>query len=404
MSPSLRRKVAWALAVLALAAITLVAAHESRRTSPPSPVPAIDNPGPQGLEAAYLYAATHGSAGALEAPYTALGPETRVLIAALPFAREVDAPERKALLAWMDEGGTLVVLANHSRGVGGLLGGELDPVFVALHLKGRQVGLAEIGRDVKSLLDSAARPEGLEVVPARLAIADPLTAGVGQLAVSPERGFEAEAGPAVPLAVAGDTPVALVLRRGHGQVLALAGADVFTNARVDLADNAQLLANLVSLGPVKFDEYHHREVASAAAEALGHHLGVPALAALLGMALLVLAVGRRLGPPAPAHAQELRSARAYAVQLGRLYARAGAEPALASDLLSEVRERARRRVHLPAGADDAEVVPRLARDAAVPAEAYRKLCARLEAASRDGLGPEGFAELAREAAALEREL
>jgi hypothetical protein len=395
-----RRQLLLGLSIAVLAALTLRAGQESQRAAPPSPVPSVTNPGPQGLLAAWRYLRLHGKAEPLESPFTALPDDAQVLVTALPYAQPVESAEREALLRWVASGGTLVLLAQHQRGLGGALGDLLDPTFVALHLNDREVGLTEIGRDVKSLLDAAARPEDVERVPARPALPDPLLAGVGTLGVSAGRGFDAAPGEAVPLAVAGDTPVVLSLDHGRGRVLLLAGPDVFTNARLDLGDNLQLLANLGQRGAVYFDEFHHREAPSVALASLARAFGPAALAALVCGALLVLAVGRRLGPPLDAPPSAARSSRDYALQLGRLYARAGAEPELVGDLLRELRQRARDRAHLPALADDAEVAARLRPDDPAGASRYLSLCADLADAARGHPDPERFAALAREAAAL----
>ncbi|MBS2032777.1 MAG: DUF4350 domain-containing protein [Deltaproteobacteria bacterium] len=404
MSAERKRQLLLVVGLVALGALTLLAGNESRKTAPPSPVPTVTNAGPQGLEAAFLYLSARGQARTLETSFTELPADAKVLVTALPYATDVSEAERAAILAWVRQGGTLVVLGKHERGLGGAVRGELDPVFTALHLKNRDIGLAEIGKDVRSLLDSAARPDDLDVIPAKPAVPDPLLAGVGQLAVSSGRGFDAEPGRAVPLAVAGDSPVMLSVDLGQGRLVAFAGPDVLTNARLDLADNAQLLANLGALGPVLFDERHHREDPSEAALAMGRYYGAATLAAMVLAVVLAASTARRLGPLREQAAGRPRTSRDYAVQLGRLYARARAEPTLAQELLRDLRARARERAHLSPAADDAEVAHRLAQDDAARSARYQTLCARLEIAARGPLDRSGYAELARDAAQLGREL
>jgi len=398
-----KRQLLLGSALGALAALTLLAGNESQKSAPPSPIPSITNAGPQGLEAAYLYLQSRG-ARALDTSFTELPADAKVIVTALPYATDVSEVERTAILDWVRNGGTLVILGQHTRGLGGSVRGELDPVFTALHLKNRDIGLSEIGKDVRSLLDSAARPDDLEVIPAKPTLPDPLLAGVHQLAVSAGRGFDAEPGRAVPLAIAGDSPVMLSVELGQGRLIALAGPDVFTNARLDLADNAQLLANLGAIGPLLFDERHHREDPSAAALAMGRYYGAATLAALALALMIAIASIRRLGPVREQASVTPRTSRDYAVQLGRLYARARAEPTLAKELLIDLRARARERAHLSPSADDSEVAHRLAQDDANRSAQYRTLCARLDAAARGPLNRAAYAELARDAARLGREL
>ena len=388
-----------AVALVALAALTLETGRERARVAPPSPVPSVDNPGPEGLEAAYLYLLARGQARTLDAPFTAIPPTARVLLTAEPYARPVEPEEQAALMAWVERGGTLVVMGTHAHGLAAL-SGVLDPAFVALHLDDRDIGLAELGRDMRALLDSAQHTQGLDVIPARPALEDPLLLGVRALAVGPGRGFDAPGGDAVPLLLAGDTPVLLALSKGSGRILVLAGADALTNARIDLGGNLQFLANLAALGPVLFDAHHHQEAPRAALAALAGSFGPPVLAGLLGVLCLALATSRRLGPVLTGAVEYPRSARDYAVQLGRLYRRARAEPALAGELLSGLRARALRRCHLPAFADDARLAEALAASVPGIGERYAALTARLRDASKGPLGPRDFASLAREAASL----
>lgn len=397
MSPSRRRALGLGAAVLVLALLSLRVARQSQQAAPPSPLPAIDNPGPQGLEAAFRLLAAQGGALVLDAPFDAVPPQARVLVTALPHARPVEEREQRAVLAWVEAGGTLVVLGNHERGLGGALAGVLDPPFSALHVD-RDANLADLGRGMKALLDAATRPEPSEELRALPALPDPLLAGVQALPVGAGRGFEPQAGAAVPLVVLGGTAQLLALPHGKGRILAFAGPDPFTNARLDRGSNLQLLENLGAEGPVAFDEWHHRPEAAAGARVLLRAFG-PALLALLLLAMAAaLAHGRRLGPPRAPPGELGVTTRASALQLGRLYQRAGAAPWLREALQAEVRAALRRRTTLPPGASDEALVRGLERVAPEEVTHARALLARLSA--RGPLAPGAYLALAREAAAL----
>jgi hypothetical protein len=356
MTPALKRRLPLTVAALALAFLSLLVGRRSQQAAPPSTVPAIDNPGPQGLEAAYRYLAHRQQVQLLDASFESLSPSTRVLLTALPQARPVEETEQRAVLAWVERGGTLVVLGDHARSLGGVLQGVLDLPVEALRIEGREPGLSDLGRDVKALLDAAARQEPEDQILALPVVTDPLLAGVQALSVSAGRGFAVRSGPAVPLVVGGDTALMLGLSRGAGRIVVLAGADVLTNARLDQAGNLQLLANLGGLGPVAFDEFHHRPAPAAAAGELARALG-PALLAIVLWLLTVVAVGlRRLGPPRAAPRTPPASTRDYALQLGGLYQRAGAGPHLARTLAGSLRASLRGVTLLPATATDQALV------------------------------------------------
>jgi len=402
VSATRRSQLLWAAAIALACALTVTAGREGQRHAPLSEVPAADNPGPAGLEAAFRYLARTADARVLEQPFTALTSRDKVLITALPYRRPVADDERAALLAWVEAGGTLVVLGQHQRGLGGALTGVLDPIFVALHLDARSVGLAELGGDVASLLTAAEKPDAQVIIPGAPAMPSPLLAGVHALALGAGRGFDASSGPAVPLVVAGDTPVMLGLARGRGEIVVLAGPDALANARIDRGDNLQLLANLGARGRVRFDEGHHRAPDDLALASLARHLGPAALAALAVLAVLAAAGGRRLGPAWDGPRAAGPTHRDHAVQLGRLHRRAGAGSALAAELARDLRARARQRLHLMPSADEGEVLRRLSPTAL--ARDYQSVCAALESSGGQAIRPAEFLALARDAAALAQQL
>jgi hypothetical protein len=405
MSAKWRARLALA-ALLALAAtLSIWVEIRSQELQPASPIPAVDNPGPAGLEAAYLYLREHELAGIWESG--SLPADARTLISALPYAREYDDDERRALWKWIEQGGTLVVLGHHERDLGSAVGNRLSPPSVALQVQGRQVGISEIGQDVRAMLEAATRPVSEEVIPARPAVPDPINVGIKQLAVSSGHGFEATSGDAVPLVLAGDTPVVLSLPFGKGRLIALAGPDALANARIDLGDNLRLLTNIASLdGKVYFDEEHHRPAPSVALSELTRWLGPPVVQLLLLGAAILLATWRRLGPVRQRSAMGVRPPSEYASQLGALYRRAHAEPSLSAELYQDLRRRLETRLGLARTLSDLEVEQHLRERSPGLGAQYAQVAREAKAISviKAQLSPERFAAHARSVAEFELRL
>lgn len=409
MNPlALRRLRAAALVLfVGAAALAIAAARGAGEVPEISAVPAIDNPGPNGLELAFRWL-SRGPNGArvLHTPLTELPPEVRVVVSALPYARIPLPNERVAMREWVEAGGTLVLIGQHD-GESGPLGAEFAPTqSMALHLRAdSQVGVEALGSDVKALLDAArGLDQGREAVVARPALPDPLLRGLGALAVGPGAGFalvkEAEAAPWI---VAGETPVALSLRHGAGRVLLLAGPELLSNGWLDLGDNLGLLASLGRLGPVAFDELHHTAEDAASMARLLPLVGPLLLQGLLVALVALAAVGRRLGPaqqlpPAPAP-----SARAYAERLGELMARVGVAASLLPDLERELRASAAARTGLDPGVGFDAFAARLGEAEAPLGRALVRLGGALKAGGPT-VSPEQAAELIESTARLSREL
>jgi hypothetical protein len=128
----------------------------------------------------------------------------------------------------------------------------------------------------------------------------PETSGVRTVASGVTGRFRS-AGPAVP--AVGDTTAALVAVRtvGAGRVVLLADASPLLNGRLDRRDDAALALSVTGGGrPVAFVESVHGYGRASGWGALpGRFRGALVLLGLAGAAL-VLARGRRLGPPQPA--------------------------------------------------------------------------------------------------------
>ncbi len=388
--------------IAAAVALSIAAQVESQKVTPPSRVPAIDNPGPLGLEAAYLLLAQRGRAAVLDAPTTEIPAEVRVIVTALPYSQPAGPEERSALWRWVEQGGTLVVLGDHSSSLGGLVPAELTPVDAALSLAGRDVGMSEIGSDIQSLVRAATKGEELVNVPAAPLLPDPLLTHVERLSVSGDRGFRPLPGELVPLVTGGDTPVVDAVLRGAGRAYFFAGPDVLSNSRLDRNDNLSVLANLAERGTVYFDEYHHRVGASASMTRLAGALAMPLAQLLFLGAMLVWSAGRRVGPLLPPAAALARTTGDYAQQVGQLYRRANAEAALCEDLERELQRWLEGRLAAGPGTPLAVLQDRLARREPAVAARVGPLTARLRALKASKPTPDQFADISRAVVELQR--
>lgn len=153
-----------------------------------------------------------------------------------------------------------------------------------------------------------------------------------------------------------------LLRRplGAGELVALGGADAFTNARLDEADNALLLVRLTS-GPVM--------VTTASPPGGGDATLVELVPdrVFVGLALLVLAFvltawahGRRLQRPVEDHLPVRIPASELVLATADLLQRAGLRDSAAAALRSELRREAVVRLGIPEDAPDGVVAERVA--------------------------------------------
>ncbi|MCE5192078.1 MAG: hypothetical protein LLG08_10035 [Actinomycetia bacterium] len=124
----------------------------------------------------------------------------------------------------------------------------------------------------------------------------------------------------------GNGSAMMVRSVGAGEVVWLADSYALSNDGIAKADNAQLAVLVAaSRGPVYFDEYHH---GFARGGGILERLGAGGQSALLvfaiGVALMLVAYGRRLGPTIGVAETPVARTSAYIDSLAGLYRKAGA--------------------------------------------------------------------------------
>lgn len=261
--------------VLALAAGALGLFYVLFFPKPPSEAPAIALPlstesRPEGYLAVWRWLAEqHIPAVSLRYRYDrlpALLPRStgNLLLASMPQQVPTRAAEMAALQSWVERGNTLLIVAAFLDTPLWVINPDPEVQERIEHLTGLHVETPRPQarfNDLKSLLI-----DRLDIHPRG---AHALTTGVQQItAVSklPLRRAQLRGGTdTIPLELAarndgGDAALWLV-RRGAGQIILSAVASPFSNGGVPLADNARLLANIISWcrgsgGTVVFDDAH----------------------------------------------------------------------------------------------------------------------------------------------------
>ncbi|MCX8007962.1 MAG: DUF4350 domain-containing protein [Coriobacteriia bacterium] len=361
IDPVLAVALAVTLAVIGLYAFAVSAAFN--RASERIPVPSIYSSAPEGLRVLYRYL---DESGVDVRPLRRIDelPASGALVVAGDAPLQVDlAPEHvRRLAGWVRAGGTLVLAGD--------------------------AGLKVL--DALDLPAAVARGVAGEVRPL---VQTPLTEGV--------RSVAAETGRVLPgdprwVRVLGDDAGALVLvaRVDDGEVVWLADAGLLTNEHIAQADNALLALRVFGRRqPVWFDEYHQGFARGGSAF---EHLAPGGQAAVvlagLGIALMLIGVGRRTGPPvAPVRQPEARGL-AYIEALAALYRRAGARREALTTLHDGLVRALARRYGSPAAGARRH---RTAADALARAEAVL---------ARDTIPEDEFREAARLVAAARREV
>lgn len=214
---------------------------------------------------AELYAGEGESVTRLRSPYTTprLRPNQTLLLVEVGFG-EFAEPELAALTSFLDEGGRLV-----------LAGPAPDELLDVL---GEDVPVWQVGGPTSATASDA-------------------LAGVGVVPLTGAASF-AETGQAVSFLTASDgTSVGAGWEVGSGAVAWLADAAPLLNLGLGRGDSAGLAVALIGGREAVFDEYRHGFGGDSFLQALpGRWAGALLLGGVAGLALLI-AYGRRLGPP-----------------------------------------------------------------------------------------------------------
>jgi len=271
---------------------------------------------------------------------TGLRPQHEALIILSPsrhfVSREVDA-----LLAWIEQGGVLLIAPSRHTLLGSALLEEesippvqqvLGPLGLTVRREGDLAGNATPAGWAPLLKDVTA-----VYVPShlRLQVADekaldqqyPQAAKTDQLKRYLRPRIKPEA---VRTLLSLDRAAAvMVIPYGKGWVLALCEADMLGNGWLDKQDNAVLAANFAYLSgaeTVYFDEYHHglTFLSIEGQEALASGAWRALSLALIGLALFFVGQMVRFGAPVPLQRQQRRSTREFVQALAQLYAQARA--------------------------------------------------------------------------------
>ncbi|MFY2558000.1 DUF4350 domain-containing protein [Corallococcus terminator] len=371
-----------------LIALSLAMGLSTSREAPDSPVPSVDNPGPQGARALYLFLREGGRAVSTQlTSLESLASGTRTLVLAAPTGRPVSKEEVLAVERFVQEGGTLVYLSTrelgmHQAALETWLGLEEGPMLPASE-RGLATDLADAGGTTLDIWLGAGPFRGLTA-----------------LRASQDRGLLVEHPEAVPLAGLGGAVAVWRRTMGKGEVYVLAGADLLENRRLELLDNARLWNALAARGPLVIDEYHH-QLAPPPPLSRGIWVFVAQVLAVGGV--YVLSRGTRFGEPRPVLMERHRSALEYVRSMGWLMRRSKVEKDLLPELDRALRQRLQERLGVSPALDDAEAARQLEETGGIPASHYLEAKAELtRLLAQPTIRPADYARVARLYAHLER--
>lgn len=361
----------------ALLAAALALGLASGAKNDDSPVASIDNPGPRGLKVLRRWLEAEGRT-IEELPDDAHLPNSGTVVIAAPTGHAWSKAEVDGLRTFVENGGTLVYLVSRT---------DAQPVLD----EWLEVSKGPAPAPAVSVSTSLEDPGGVTVP---LTFASGPLREVRALRVSNEPTVTLTNEAAVPIAARG----ALWWRRiGRGEAWVSAGADLAENRRLELNDNAALWAAWASQGPVMFDELHHR--AWLGLKLKGQWL-MAVVQLLLVALVIVLARGRRLGPPRPTAPEHHRSSLEYVEAMGALTREARVDGALGLELRAQLRRLAAEQLGLSSQVPLQSLALEVERHTTVCAADFVALDARL---SNIG-GPDELTAAAAQAAQLERQL
>jgi len=151
-------------------------------------------------------------------------------------------------------------------------------------------------------------------------------------------------------------PGIVVARAGRGEIVLLADASPLQNRLLGESDNAVLALALAGQGELTFLESFHGYGPAQGLAALPARFGLALVGLALAALALMLARGRRLGPPELERRELPPPRRAYVDSLAATLARGKRREAAVAPVREAARERVARRVGLADGASDEQWV------------------------------------------------
>jgi hypothetical protein len=369
--------------------VTLAAALglATRQAAPESTLPSVDNPGPLGLRALYLYLREGGATvEAHRDSLETLPSGTRTVVIAAPQGRSVSAAEVEALEQFVREGGTLVFLASRDKDKGQPALEQWLELKQSPWLGASSRGLPSGDQDLGGTTVDVWIPGGA-------------ARGLSGFRVSRDRGILLDMVEAVPVAGLEGSVALWRLGLGQGEVYVAAGADLAENRRIELLDNLRFWDALAARGPMLFDEFHHSE---APPPPLSRGLWVFALQCLAVGALYAFARGTRFGAPRPQLPERHRSTLEYVQSMGWLTRRAKVERELLPELARHLRQLMHERLGIPLTLSEEETARMLEQRCGIPSAHYLEARAELaRALDQRQLSPKDYAQIAARYARLE---
>lgn len=309
--------------------LALVLGLAGGRDEPASVTPTVTNASPRGLKVLHTWLSERGADVRVgEGPLSELPADVATIVIAAPVAAGFTDQDVAELRKHLEQGKTVVLM---------LARGTRRQVFRPLI-------------NLKQAPGATMAPVPLDGSGATIEVVMPIgpLRNVKSLRVSGDPNVRALDVDAISLTM----PEALWARRiGTGTLFVSAGPDLAENARLGLADNARLWANLAAAGPLYFDESHHQ---APTLQPPTVNLWATVLQFLFAAAVFIVARGTRLGharaePPPP-----LRSSTEYVEAMARLTQRASLEPELIEALRRQVRLTLQERLGIPLELPDAE--------------------------------------------------
>jgi hypothetical protein len=359
----------------------------TREAPPESTLPSVDNPGPLGLRALYLYLREGGAkVEAHRESLEALPPDVRTVVIAAPQARTVSPAEVEALERFVRAGGTLVLLTSREEKKGQPALEQWLELEQHSWLGANTQGLPQGEQDLGGTTVGVWIPAGA-------------ARGMSSFRVSVDKGITLGLPEAVPVAGLKEAVALWRLALGQGEIYVAAGPDLAENRRLEMLDNLRFWDALAARGPMVFDEFHHSELPPPP---LSRGLWVFALQCLAVGALYVFARGTRFGAPRPQLPERHRSALEYVQSMGWLARQAKVERELLPEMARHLRQLMQDRLGIPLALSEEEAARLLEQRSGIPPAHYLEARAELaRALDQHAISPKDYARVAARYARLE---